>query len=128
MLETLLASVGLPILLDLVKSAAPALSRKFVGISVDDQIKINNSDTDRLKVLAELDTPGGTPSQWVINLRAAFRYIFSAMLVLVGAGLATYGAVSSDQELVDGGLQIALAPGGFILGERMVLSFKAGAK
>lgn len=123
-LESLLLSAGLPILVDLIKQAAPALSRKFIGVSVDDQIKIEDAAARKLTALAALDTPGGTPSQWVIDLRGSFRYIFSALMVLVGAGLAIYGAMDNDAELVEGGLTLATSPGGFILGERLMLSFK----
>lgn len=125
-LETLLLSAGVPILVDLVKQAAPAATRKLLGVSVDDQVKLANVEVERLKALAELDEPGGTPSQWVIDLRGSFRYLFSGILILVGAGLAIYGAQLNlpDPSLIENGLALASAPTGFILGERMMLSFK----
>lgn len=128
MLESLLISTGLPILLDLVKSAGGAVSRRWLGLSVDDQIKLDNANVERLKALAQLDNPYGTPSTWVVNLRGAFRYVAAGLLVFGGLGLAVYGASKTDSALVASGLELATAPFGFIFGERLVLSYKGGAK
>jgi len=128
MLPALLSSVAIPVILDLFKSAAPAVTRKWFGVSVDDQIKINNADVERLKALAVLDTPGGTPSQWVIDLRASFRYIAAIVLILVGGSVAYVGIDQQDAEIVATGIDLASSPFGFIFGERLVLSYKAGAK
>jgi hypothetical protein len=105
----LLGSVVVPILTDFIKTSAPSISRKVFGVSVDEQIKMNEADIERLKALATLDTPGGTPSQWVVDLRASFRYIAAAALILSGIDLAS-------------------SPFGFIFGERLVLSYKANGK
>lgn len=128
MLTTLLTSVGLPILVDFFKSAAPAISRTAFGISAEDQIKLANADIERLKALALLDTPGGSPSQWVVNLRAAFRYLAAAGLIAGGLAIAAYGAYKADQALMGVGFEMAAAPFGFIFGERLVLSFRAVGK
>lgn len=124
MLETLLLSAGIPILTDLFKSVGSALSRRFIGLSIDDEIKLRQADTAALAALAALDVPGGTPSQWVIDLRGSFRYIFSGILVVAGALLAAYGCYRDFADFIEAGLQLATAPLGFILGERMVLTFK----
>jgi hypothetical protein len=123
-----LASVGIPILTDFFKSAAPAVSRKLFGESVDDTIKLGQLDINRLDALSKLDNPYGTPSQWVVNLRGSFRYVASAGLILGGLGLAGYGASTYNPVLVASGIELALSPSGFILGERMVLSLKGGNK
>ena len=121
-------STGLPILLDLIKSAAPAVTRKFIGVSVDDQIKLDQAGVERIKALAKLDNPYGTPSQWVVDLRGAFRYVAAIALIGGGLALAGYGAVNADTEAVTAGLDLAASPFGFIFGERLVLSYKGGAK
>ena len=121
-------STGLPILLDLIKSAAPAVTRKFIGVSVDDQIKLDQAGVERIKALAELDNPYGTPSQWVVDLRGAFRYVAAIALIGGGLSLAGYGAVNADTEAVTAGLDLAASPFGFIFGERLVLTYKGGAK
>jgi hypothetical protein len=122
------ASVLVPILVDWIKSAAPAVTRKVFGESVDDQIKLEASGIERLKALAVLDNPYGTPSQWVVDLRGAFRYISAGALILGGLGLAGYGASTLDPILVAAGLDLAASPFGFIFGERLVLTFKGGGK
>lgn len=123
-----LASVGIPILTDFFKSSAPAVSRKLFGESVDDTVKLGQLEISRLDSLSKLDNPYGTPSQWVINLRGSFRYVASAMLILGGLGLAAYGASTGNAVLIASGLDLALSPSGFILGERMVLSYKGAGK
>jgi len=126
MLESLLISTGLPILLDIFKSAGGAISRKWLGLSVDDQIKLDGANIERLKALATLDNPYGVPSLWVVNLRGAFRYVAAGILVFGGLALAYYGSYKIDTELVTAGLDLAVSPFGFIFGERLVLSYKGG--
>lgn len=128
MLESLLISAGIPIALDLIKSMGTAVSRKFIGLSVDDEIKIKQSDVSILEALAKLDNPYGTPSQWVVDLRGSFRYVFSGALVVIGALVAFYGAYKDFADFMEFGAQLASAPVGFILGERLVLSFKGAAR
>lgn len=127
-LETLLASTALPIVVDFVKGIGAAASRKWLGLSVDDEIKLNASRVENLKALAELDKPYGAPSQWVVDVRGSFRYIAAAILVLGGALLGFYGAVEGVTDLVATGVELASLPFGFIFGERLVLSFKQAAK
>lgn len=128
MLLTLLSSIAVPIFTDFIKTAAPSISRKMFGVSVDEQIKINEADVERLKALATLDTPGGTPSQWVVDLRASFRYIAAAALILSGVGIGVLGIYTKSAEILAVGIDLASSPFGFIFGERLVLSYKAGGK
>lgn len=124
----ILLSVAVPIITDFLKTAAPALSRKVLGVSVDEQIKIANSDVARLEALAKLDNPNGTPSQWVVDLRGSFRYIAAASLILGGLGVVAYGVYTKSAEGIALGIDMAGSPFGFIFGERLVLSYKAGGK
>lgn len=128
MLTTLLTSVAIPVLVDFIKTAAPSFSRKIFGLSVDDEIKLESAQIQRLTALAQLDNPYGVPSQWVVDLRGSFRYVAAASLILGGLGLAAYGAVQTDPEAIAVGIEMASAPFGFIFGERLVLSYKAGGK
>ena len=125
---SLLLSAGLPIILDLIKTAAPALSRKVLGVSVDDQIKLENAQIERTRALADLDNPYGTPSQWVVDLRGAFRYVAALVLIFGGGALAVFGATEASPIALAAGLDLAVAPFGFIFGERLVLSYKGAAK
>ena len=126
--ETLLASVVLPAVVDLVRSGVGALGRKFIGLSVDDQIKLDQANVERLKALAELDNPYGTPTQWVIDLRASFRYVTAGVLILGGLGMAGYGMSLQDKDLITVGLETAGSPFAFIFGERMWFGMKGNAK
>lgn len=113
-LETALISALAPAVIDMVKGLSGAVGRKIGGISPDDQIKLQNAELDKLKVLAQLDTPAGNPSQWVVDLRASFRYI-GAGLSIVG-GLALMGIKPDLAELAG---QLVAAPYSFIFGERL---------
>lgn len=122
--STLLAA-GLPVVTELLKSTGSAIGRRFFGMSVDDQIKLMAAEVERLKALAGLDAPTGTPTQWVVDLRASFRYIAAGLLVVVGSAVVVWGAVEKSSDLVDLGAQLAGFPFGFIFGERMILSLRS---
>lgn len=123
-LEGLLASVVLPAAVDLVKSIGGAVTRRFVGLSTDDQIKLDNAYVEKLKAVAALDNPYGTPSPWVVNLRASFRYIAAAVIISVGAAVLGAGVYLGDEVVREYGIQLVSYPFGFIFGERMYLGFK----
>lgn len=120
MIETALISALAPAAVDALKSLFGGISRKIGGLSVDDEIKLNTANVERLKALAALDTPGGTPSQWVVDLRASFRYIACGIFVI--GGLSTLFIAPSFSQI---GLEAALAASSFIFGERMVLSLRS---
>jgi len=131
---TILAAL-LPAGVDILKDSAGALSRKIVGLSVDDEIKLKNADVQRLTAIAALDNPYGTPSQWIVDLRASFRYIAAAFLILAGIGIMGVGAYQylhpTDQVTEDLawaiillGAETAGAPFSFIFGERMWTGLK----
>lgn len=125
-LESLLASVVAPAAIDLVKNTAGALARKWAGLSVDDQIKLQNADVTKLEALAKLDNPAGTPSQWVVNLRASFRYIGAGLSI--ASGLFVVVTMPANPIMVDAGLQLIAMPFGFIFGERLYLGLRGTPK
>lgn len=127
-ITTTILAAGVPVLTEIVKSVGGALGRRFAGLSVDDQIKLQQAEVARLQALAALDAPAGTPSAWVIDLRAAFRYVSAGVLIAVGSATVLYGVASGQTAIVDIGAQIAGFPFAFIFGERMVLTLKAGTK
>ena len=124
LLETALITSLAPAVIEAVKTLFGGLSRKIGGMSVDDEIKLMEADTNRLKGLAELDNPVGTPSQWVVDMRASFRYIAAGAMVVIGASIAIMGLTGNVPEAVEIGASIAAAPMSFIIGERFVLKFK----
>lgn len=127
----LLAAV-VPAAVDLLKNVFGAVTTRFVGLSIDDQIRLEEAAVKRLQALAALDQPGGVPSQWVVNLRASFRYIAAAVLILGGLGIVWYGFGVTDEvakaSVIAFGMETAGAPFGFIFGERMWQNFKGGKK
>jgi len=123
-METLIASVVLPAIIDLFKGGVQAASRKWIGLSVDEQIKLQQADIDKLTALAKLDNPAGTPSQWVVDLRASFRYVCAVLVILVGCGALYAGGQAQSQELLAMGFELIGMPFGFIFGERLYLGLK----
>jgi len=117
-LESILAAL-VPSGVDAVKSLAGGLARKFGGLSVDDEIKLDGANVERLKALAQLDNPGGTPSQWVVDVRASFRYIGAAVSIVAGVGMLFMYPASSEIAL-----QLISIPFSFIFGERMLMTLK----
>lgn len=115
-LELLLPAI-LPAAIDAVKNLAGGISRKIGGLSVDDQIKMQTADIEKLKALALLDEVKGTPSQWVVDLRASFRYIAAGVSIL--GGIYIMVTVPTAAEI---GAQLVSAPFAFIFGERLYLS------
>jgi hypothetical protein len=120
MIETAIVSALIPAGIEAVKNLFGAASRKWIGLSVDDQIKLGEADIKRLTALAALDNPHGTPSQWVIDLRGSFRYIACALFVV--GGLST---IYIAPNLAPVGIEAAIAASSFIFGERMVLSLSS---
>ena len=86
-LEGIIASVLIPAGLEILKDFIWGVSRRIGGLSVEDQLKLEKIQMEKVKALAELDNPYGTPSQWVVDLRASFRYI-AAPLVIIQIGRA----------------------------------------
>lgn len=124
LLETALISAVAPAAIDAVKTLFGGISRKMGGLSVEDEVKLANVDIDRLKAVAELDKPEGTPSQWVVDLRASFRYITAGLMVFGGLIIAGYGVYIVNPDAIEIGATIASAPMSFIIGERFLLKFR----
>lgn len=120
-LEILLPAV-LPAVIDGAKSLFGGVARKIGGLSVDDEVKLANADVEKLKALAAIDNPTGTPSQWVVDLRASFRYIAAGVSILVGAYIGYKFATIPDAVTLAG--QLISAPFAFIFGERLYFGMK----
>lgn len=126
-----IAAAVIPSVIEMLKGAGGAISRRWLGLSVDDQIKLETATVEKMKALAALDAPGGTPSPWVVDLRASFRYLAAVLVILVGAilvGLGTRPGVTNPQMLLDLGAQLVSMPFAFIFGERLTLALKGTPK
>ena len=101
--------------------AVKQLVTRFTGgvraTTVEEQIKLDQQEIDRMKALALMDQPIGNPSQWVVDLRASSRYI--GALLTIAVGLSTmYVNVDSNVKMI--GLQAANIAFGFLFGSRIV--------
>lgn len=110
---------------------APALVEGFKSVivkwtggvqpkSIDDVAKLADIDVRRLEAIAKLDTPVGTPSQWVIDYRAIFRY-FAVTLIWFFTGISIIA--QAPMEVTEMLLSLAGMTLSFIIGERMMLNF-----
>jgi len=89
--------------------------------SVDEQIRLMKAESDRLQALAALDQPGGTPSQWVIDLRASARYIGALSVIAVGIGSLYIDDLAEPIRLTAmGAANIAF---GFLFGSRLAATW-----
>ncbi len=89
-----------------------------VAKTVDEQIKLDNADVARLEAVAKLDNPYGSPSQWVVDLRAASRYI-AALIVILGGVIAFYIPNLPVGALAFAGDAVSIVFG-FLFGTRIV--------
>lgn len=120
LIETALISALAPAAIDMAKTLFAGIGRKIGGLSVDDEIKLGNATVEKLKALASLDSVVGTPSQWVVDVRASFRYVAAGVSIM--GGVVGLFAVPALAELWG---QLITIPFSFIFGERMYMNFKA---
>ena len=90
-------------------------------VSIDDQIKLDQAEIARIEALAKLDNPGGTPSQWVIDLRASSRYIGALVVIAVGLSTLYFSTTESIQRI---GIEAANIAFGFLFGARIMANLK----
>jgi hypothetical protein len=121
MLLEMIASALVPALID---SGKQWVTTKLGGVkatTVDEQIKLDQNEVQKLQALAALDNPGGTPSQWVIDLRASIRYILAGV-VIIGGVATLYVPVPPNVQTI--ALEAANIIFGFLFGSRIVSSFR----
>lgn len=120
LLETIIAAL-VPVGVEGVKQAIGKWAGTVRATTVEEQLKLDDAEIKRLETVAKLDTPVGTPSQWVIDLRASARYLGS--LLVIGAGIgALYLPVDTSIKAVS--LEAANIAFGFLFGSRLVAQVK----
>jgi len=115
-IETVIAAL-VPVGIEGLKQAA---ARWFGGVratTIDEQIKLDSNEIDKIKALAELDKPIGQPSQWVVDLRASARYVGALTVIAVGVGSLFIPVAPTVQALA---LEAANIAFGFLFGSRIV--------
>ena len=122
---SILGTIVLPAVLPAAIDGVKQLITKFTGgvqpQSIDDVIKIQQADVAKLESLAKLDNPYGTPSQWVIDLRASFRYIAAGLVICVALGTLFFPLSDAIRMVA---LDWGSAAGFFIFGERTLMRYK----
>ena len=118
-IETIVGAL-VPVGVEGIKQLIARVSGGVRPTSVAEQIQLEQSEIAKLEAIAKLDNPGGTPSQWVIDLRASSRYI--GALVTIAVGLSTlYVNMPEPVQMI--GLQAANIAFGFLFGSRIVANF-----
>lgn len=89
--------------------------------TIDEQIKLDNAEVLKLEALAKLDNPYGSPSQWVVDLRASARYIAAWAVILGGGAVLFTGADLQVKALAVEAISVSF---GFLFGTRIVANLK----
>ena len=76
-----------------------------------------------MQTVAALDNPGGTPSQWVVDLRGASRYVMAG--VVIGAGVLALFVPDLPMEVKAVAYEGANIAFGFLFGTRIMTNIKA---
>lgn len=123
LLSTLLSSL-LPVGVEGIKQLIVSKAGGVKPTTVEEQIKLDNNEIERIKAVAALDNPGGTPSQWVVDLRASSRYIAAWSCIFIGAAMITSGIVNPALiALSAAGTELISVAFGFLFGTRLVTNF-----
>lgn len=122
MLLTTLLSALLPVGVEGIKQVITTKLGGVKATTVDEQIRLDQNEVEKLKALAALDSPGGTPSQWVVNLRASSRYL--GALGVIGVGISSIFIPGLDAAVKLIALDAANIAFGFLFGTRIVASWR----
>jgi hypothetical protein len=125
-----LLSLILPALVPAFTDGFRGIFAKFTGgaggqpQNVTERVQLMEAEAAKLQAMASLDgTFTGQPSQWIIDLRASFRYIIiSAILIFTGVVVFCPNIVGASVITVF--LDMSGCCMSFVIGERMYLSIK----
>ena len=121
-LLTTLLSALVPVGVEGIKQVINAKVGGVKPNTIAEQVQLDESDIKKMQAVAALDNPGGTPSQWVIDLRGSSRYI--AAFLVIGAGVSTIYVPGITPEVQSVALEAANIAFGFLFGNRIVANFK----
>ncbi|GAI73548.1 unnamed protein product [marine sediment metagenome] len=125
----------LPALLPPVVDGIRSVVARFTGIgaaepkTAEQLIAVMQAETERLRVIAELDRPAGEISKWVCNLRSSFRYIMAGVIILSTftlAGLDAARIIVVQSLILEGFLNLMASVFAFLFGDRVYLHLKGG--
>jgi hypothetical protein len=89
--------------------------------TVAEQVELEKIDISRIEAIAKLDAPAGTPSQWVIDLRASARYIGALFVIAVGISTLFLNVPAEIQRI---GIEASNIAFGFLFGSRIMANLK----
>ena len=119
-LETILAAL-VPVGVEGIKQVISMFTGGVRPASVEEQIRLNDSEVGKLNAIAAMDNPFGTPSQWVVDLRAASRYIGALLVIAVGV---TSIYLPVDDYTKGIALEAANIAFGFLFGSRIMANLQ----
>jgi hypothetical protein len=119
-LETLIGAL-VPVGIDGIKSLIGMFTGGVKPLNIDDQIKLDQNEIQKLQAIASLDNPYGQPSQWVVDLRASSRYLGALFVIVVGIGTLFMPVASEIQRI---GIEAANIAFGFLFGTRIMANLK----
>jgi hypothetical protein len=91
--------------------------------NVQERVELMQAEASKLQALAALDNPEGTPSQWIVDLRASYRYIIISA-ILIFTGIVVFNSATVGAAVVSIFLDMTGACMSFIIGERCYLNLK----
>ena len=112
-LETLIGAL-VPVGIDGIKSLIGMFTGGVKPLNIDDKIKLDQNEIQKLQAIAQLDNPYGQPSQWVVDLRASSRYLGALFVIVVGIGTL----------FMPIGIEAANIAFGFLFGTRIMANLK----
>ena len=121
-LLTTLLSALVPVGVEGIKQFITAKLGGVRATTIEEQIQLDEHEVRRLEALAQLDNPGGTPSQWVVDLRACSRYIAAWTVILAGVGALFVPTLDASIKAL--AMEAANIAFGFMFGTRLVAGFK----
>ncbi len=124
-----------PVLMDGLKGLFQRLFGGTKPINADEQVLILKAEAAKLTALADIDKVYGTPSPWVTDLRASFRYLAASFLFLLSmvviifyitlpGGGETPGKDKNVFDIVEILLQLDGSIFFFLFGDRVYLNLK----
>ena len=124
-----IVSLILPALVPAFADGARGLIAKFTGgaggqpQNITERIELMKAEAEKLQALAQLDSPTGEPSKWIIDLRASFRYVIISSIMIFTA-VVVFNPDIVGATVVAVCLDMTGACMSFVIGERMYLSLK----
>ena len=120
-LLTTLLSALIPVGVEGIKQVITTKMGGIKATTVEEQIRLDENEIKKLQAIASLDNPGGTPSQWVIDLRASARYIMAG--VVIASGVTAMFIPDMDMAVKTLAFEAANIAFGFLFGTRIVSGF-----